>query len=199
MPLEKLLSAIQEEARAEAQNIREQAQAEAQSIIEDTTARTRLETDNLKQERIRACRKRVEQQISQARLSARRQTLEVQQELVDNVFASALLLASELDDEHYRDWVRKKILEICRADDETVVFSERDRKRLPPEWLAETSELLQKEGYPGPFRFTFQEADTSGGFLVRSPKYEIRVTFEELLEGLRESMRARIADILFTD
>lgn len=197
MSLDTLIASIAREAQAEAERIGQQARDEAARIRQEACDRAQAEAAQRRQARVDACRKETQQQLSQARLQARNRVLEVRQELVEAVFAEALDTLRTMDDEAYRAWMKRRLLDLYRSDEETVVVSENDRGRLTDGWRDEVNAALARAGHPHAVRIEYAPDGPDGGFLLRHPRYEVDVSFGALLDALKKQLRAEIAAALF--
>ena len=197
MSLEKLLHSIDREAQAEAEKIISRAHHEAQQIRQQADNQSMVDAEQLEQASVRRCRKEAEQRLSQSRLQARNQILKVRQELVDAVFDQALGALRTMDDDLYRAWMKRQIVPLYHAEEETIVVSVKDRDRLTPDWLHEVNQALAAEGRACRLRLTYTTDDLDGGFILRHPNYDVDMSFSALLNDLKTQKRAEVAATLF--
>ncbi len=197
MSLQKLIASIDGEAGAEADRILGGAREEAEQIQQQAGAQAQAEAEKLKKAQLEHCQKEAAQRLSQARLQARNRILEVRQELVDDAFARAHAVLCTMDDDAYRTWMKRQILNLYQSTDETLVVSAKDRERLTEPWVQEINEALAHEGKEGPVTFEFTAGHIDGGFLLKHPKYEVDMSFRALLEALKTQIRAEVAAALF--
>lgn len=199
MSLETLIGSITQEAQAEADRIVQRAEDEARRIREAARSDAQAETERLLKAEEDRCRKEADQGLSQARLGARNRILEVRQELVDAVFDRALQTLRAMDDDDYRDWMKRRILALYQTGDETVVVSEADHERLDAGWQDAVEQALRKQGTPHALRIEYAAEDFGGGFLLRHPAYEVDARFSAVVESIQSELRAELAAVLFQE
>ena len=199
MSLDRLIEGIGREAAAEAERILAQARQEAARLVEEAERRAAAEAAAWEQAEVERCRREAAQRVAQARLEARSLLLHVRHEQVDAVFTSALAALRAMDDDAYRAWMRRRVLEACTADDEAVVVAAHDRARLTPAWQAETEQALRARRGIESLRLCFDGEAVGGGFVLRHPRYEIDARFAALLHALGDEKRTEVAALLFRD
>jgi V/A-type H+-transporting ATPase subunit E len=197
MSLQKLLQGIEGEAQVEAERILHQARSEARRIVQEAQKNAQLESRQWIDQRIAAGQKEAAQKISQARLESRKRVLSAQKAVLDQVFDQALQRLGNLDDDHYREWLKKQIVNASETGAETIKFNPQDKDRLSNGWLGEVNELLQQKGLAGKLRLEFEDTGFSGGFILQHPQYEVVVSFNEILNSLKEKMQSQIAQLLY--
>jgi V/A-type H+-transporting ATPase subunit E len=196
MSLQKLLQGIESEAQAEAERILQQARSEAGRIIQEVQKNAELESRQWIHQKIAASQKEAAQKISQARLENRKRILGAQKAVIDQVFDQALQRLGNLDDDQYRKWLKKQIVNASETGAETIKFNPQDKDRLSNGWLGEVNELLDQKGLAGKLRLEFEDTGFSGGFILQHPQYEVVVSFNEILNSLKEKMQFHIAQLL---
>jgi V/A-type H+-transporting ATPase subunit E len=196
MSLQKLLQGIESEAQAEAERILQQARSETWRIVQEAQKNAQLESRQWIDQKIAASQKEAAQKISQARLESRKRILGAQKAVIDQVFDQALQRLGNLDNDHYREWLKKQIVNASETGEETIKVNQQDKARLSNGWLGEVNELLQQKGLAGKLRLEFEDTGFSGGFVLQHPQYEVVVSFNEILNSLKESMQSQIAQLL---
>ncbi len=197
MPLEKLLAGIRRQAEEQAAQIIEQAEQEAARRTEAAQQSARKTAREYHAHQLGQCRRQTSQEISQARLDARKQVLKARQQILDGMLQEVATVLTQVDENQYREWMRRQLLEACRSGDETVIVSSNDRERLTDGWLKSLNGELRKKGLKGEVKLQFTGKDFSGGFILQHPQYEVVATFEEILRSEKSVIQGKIARVLF--
>jgi V/A-type H+-transporting ATPase subunit E len=196
MSLQKLLQGIESEAQVETERLLHQARSEAGRIVQEAQKNAQLESRQWIDHKITASQKEAAQKISQARLESHKRVLSAQKAVIDLVFDQALQRLRNLDHDLYREWLKKQIVNASETGEETIKVNQQDKDRLSNGWLGEVNELLQQKGLAGKLQLEFEDTGFSGGFILQHPQYEVVVSFNEILNSLKEAMQSQIAQLL---
>jgi len=197
MPLDKLIQSILNEAEQTASEIISEANENAKKILQEAELLTKKNTEELKKSLIENCEKESARTISQANLLLRNKILEVRQKWIDKVFSDTLAALQKIDKTSYEKWVDDKLLQLCTTGEETILFLEKDLKIFNQDWLSKVNNNLKVKGLQGNLKISFTNSNFSGGFIIQTPKFEVLVTFDEILQRLRREVQYQINDILF--
>ena len=197
MALDKLIQSIEGEAQREVERILQEAKAQAEQIRRDARKQAQAEAEKLTADRLQQCRQESDQAIAQATLEARNRLLDTRQEWIDKVFAAALQALQQIEPERYRQWLQSQLLQVCTRGDEDVLLPKSAKSVFSPDWLRQLNRKLQEKGLAGKLTMKFEKTPFTGGFILKSPQFDVVVTFEELLRQLREQVQAEIHDALF--
>ncbi len=197
MPLEAILKRIESDARKQVEEILTTAEKEAEKIRERARQEATKKGEAHLQRAIETCQKEAEKSLAAARLQARNQLLQVRQQWIDRVFEAARTELSDLKPEAYRQWLVTHIVEVCDSQEGEIILSSKDKQRLGSQWESRVRKALKDKGIGENVRFVYQKVDFSGGFIFRTPKYEVEFTFEKQLSALREKLQGKISAILF--
>lgn len=197
MSLEKILTAIEEKARSEAESILGTAHEEADRILTTARDQSATEAEHFQQE-LRAEREREwSHKLSRAHLDSRKKILQATTSILEDVFTQAIHHIRTLDTEAYQQWISDKIFQISKEGLQTIIFSKDDANRLPEFWITHLRERLASLGVNGEVNVDFSGKGFSGGFILKYPDYEMIVTCEEMVKRVRESMEAELTTMLF--
>jgi len=197
MPLDKLIQSILNEAEQTASKIISEANENAKKILQEAELLAKKNAEELKKSLIENCEKESARTISQANLLLRNKILEVRQKWIDKVFSDTLGALQKIDKTSYEKWVDDKLLQLCTTGEETILFLEKDSKIFNQDWLNKINNKLNAKGLQGNLKISFINSNFSGGFIIQTPKFEVFVTFDEILQHLRREVQDQINDILF--
>jgi len=182
---------------ADAQEAGQEALAEAKREADAVLARSR-EKAEAERERLRArARQRADEErnriVTLAKLSARRELLQVKQGLIDKVFEEtrAAIAGMALDD--YRRLIRAFLSRTVETGDEEVIVAEGEG-RIDQRFLDEVSREI---GKPGGLRLSGERRPIGGGFILRSGRTETNCALDTILRDARERHETEVAGILF--
>ena len=130
-------------------------------------------------------------------MTAQKRILTTRQKLLDQVYEEALKSLLDLDEDRYRKWLKARVLEVSETGEETLVLNEKDRGRIGEKWLADLNRSLREVNKSGKVTMEFTETEFTAGFILRSEKYEVVLSFREILEGLKGELQSEVAGILF--
>jgi len=196
---QRLRDRITKDAEAEARRILAEGEAEADRIKAEANARAR---ETIKQAEARAAdeaREHIRRQISIRELDARKAVLAEKGELMDNAFEKAMQQLRRRDVESDYALTRSLLLKVIIAGDEVIVFSPEDKERIGESFLNGLNRELKQRGLKGEVRVADDTRPMSGGFMLRSGRKEINVTFESMLGQIRDETEIEISDTLFKE
>lgn len=199
MSLENLIKSIEQEALDQSQKILSEAKQKATAILDQTKQLTNNEAEQLKKSLIEKCRAESNRTLAQNSLQMRNEILTKKQEWIKAVFDEALHQLNQIDQTTYVNWVTQKLLEICTTGTEIIQFSSKDKKTFTKKWLNSINSKLKEKGLKGELTMEFVDANFSGGFILKTEKYDIAVTFEEILHDLRQNLQQKVHDLLFEE
>ena len=191
---DRLLSAILDSARAEAEAILAQARGQAEATKQEAQA----EAGRIAQEaeaRAAAARQDVlERSRTNADLDSRKQALALRRAVIDEAFASALSQLCALEGAEREGLLEKLILENAEGG-EAIQPAGADAPILGA-MLDSVNEKLAAAGKK-PLSLGPARGDIAGGFFLTGPSYELNCSFEALLRDVREAEVGNVAKLLF--
>jgi V/A-type H+-transporting ATPase subunit E len=204
LPVEKgaqlIAGDILEEAREKASKIIQDAKKEAQTLLDAAHSGAREEEESEVRE-ARAHGKHVyEEMLARGRMKAKRDILRKREEMIDEVFKKAEeSLRKYASSEKYESDLPRIAVSACRklgSDKITIQANRRDLKLLEKYKYQIARELSGDKGEGISFGVPIQ---TVGGIKVSAPdkKIEIDETFENKTRRVFETLRVKIAKVLF--
>ena len=192
MGLEAVVNEIREKGRKEVEAVRAETRAEVEEILKDAQARAAEIKLSAEEEADRATTHTINQEASAANLVVKRQVLNAQKVLLDQVYSASLAAVGDLPPEFHEkaltDLLKRAAKEIKKG---TVHTNERD---IP---VAEgiISRLKTLSGYA-----VGDPVEIPGGIIVESIDGELQLDFSysTFLDEIWESALKDASDILFT-
>jgi len=189
---------ILEDAEKEAEKIILRAEAEADRILKNAKEKAERRYNAIIRDGKERIRVKERQMISLFDLESKNRMLRAKEEIINEVFDEALKRLQRYTlTEDYMNCLFRLILEASgqiRSDTLIIRLNERDSKILTEEKINEFSrrmgiKLIKSE----------ETVDCIGGVIVMTPDERIVVdnTFENRLRLLKDSLRVRVAEILF--
>lgn len=191
MGLEVVIEEIREKGKKEADRIRQETQAEVRSILsaaQEKAAKIKLAAD---QETERQTSHIMNQEVSAANLVVKRQLLNTQKDLLDQVYQAALSKIAALPEDFHLGAMKNLLSEAKAEIPEGIVHcNKRDRDAL--------SRLLASD--PALKSYVMGEpVDTEGGVIIESKDGELQIdySYRTFLNGIWETGLKDASGILF--
>ncbi len=197
MSLEKLLEKIEEDARAEAEEILARARQEA----EETRKRGEEEALRAGQNILATFREKAEKErvrmISAARMEKRLAILAAKERILEETLASTIRAMENMPLKEYREWLKSMLVRHVVTGNEEVIPSSFDRELLQDGLLQEINQALGSMGKRGELRLSSEGAPFSRGVILRDGNIFTRLSVESLLREAREKNEEEILKALF--
>lgn len=134
---------------------------------------------------------------SNTQLEMRNNLLSCKQTMIDQVFDGALEQLKQMDPVTYRALLEDLLLKVVETGTEEVLFCKRDSLIDPNEMMDGINLKLKHLGKVGQLKISEEHLDFAGGFMIKTPEYEIDNSFESILEMIRDELETSIAQVLF--
>jgi V/A-type H+/Na+-transporting ATPase subunit E len=194
--LEKILKAIEEEAKSSADAYLAQAKQEADEITEAARKEAekkcaeiaaKSETD------IKAVLSRAE---SAAALQEKKIILEAKQQMINEVITSARNSLTNLSDSEYVEVILRMVQKYADQKPGQILFSAADRMRLPGDFTASLAKALTgKSG--ASLTISNETANINGGFVLKYGEVEENCSFDALFSAAKEELQDKVNSVLF--
>lgn len=187
MPLEPVLDEIQRRGEETIKKIKKEAQEEADRIVEEAK---REAEEILKKARIEAEKDGValrKQEISAITLEMKRELLNRQKEIVEQVFDLLRQKVKNMDEATRKELIKKLLSK--NSSPGMLVYSQKEDEKITKDVIKELKLDLKYAG----------NIECIGGVILDDPKGEIRInlTFDELLKQVYDQKLADVSKILF--
>jgi len=181
----KKASEIEEKNKLEVKEILDKYEKEASAKKEEMILRAKEES-KVKVERI----------LSNSILKVRNEKLKAKQEIINEIFETAIARLSSLKDEDFRTFIKNSILNQNIDGDEELVLKEEDKNRIDAAFINNVNEELKAKGKLGNITVTYS-SKVKAGFLLSKNRIDINNTFQDLVEANRDSLEIDVIDTIF--
>ena len=195
MEKEQVVEKILAEANQEAEQILGQARekvSDAQAKLQTELEAYRAETGTLAE---KSAKDRSDRILAAARMDIRKELNASKISLLGEVFVGAKDRIKSLDDDSYRQFIKKLLIKAVETGDEEVLIGG-DETRIDHEFIKSVNRELGS-GYKGNLRLGGQRVGIEGGFILRRGKVQINVSLEVLLSQARQELEIELAGRLF--
>lgn len=194
--LEKILKAIEDDAKSSADAVLAQAKQEADEITEAAKkeAASRCAEIAAKSEAdVKAVLSRAE---SAAVLQEKKIILEAKQQIINDVINNARNSLTNLSDIEYVEVILRMVQKYADQKPGQILFSVTDKKRLPGDFTAKLNNALA--GKSGASLVISEETvNVNGGFVLKYGEVEENCSFDALFSAAKEELQDIVNSILF--
>lgn len=193
--LEKMVSQIVDEAKAEAESRKKAAQEEADKIVSEAKAEAeKLIGQSLEQSETDAANY-LERVKSSADLQRRTVILQAKQEMIAAVLEKAYTSLNTMDEKAYFEMIRKMLEKFTLSESGEIYFSAADLNRLPAGFEKEISDIAAKKG--GSLTLKKESKEIENGFILVYGGIEENCTFRALFNTQKDALQDKIHQELF--
>ncbi|WP_312693413.1 V-type ATP synthase subunit E [Caproiciproducens sp.] len=193
--LEKIVQNILDEAETAAQQTVSAAEDEAAAIEKEARKQAAQQVDEISRGAKETAGEILKRAQSAAQLQKRRKILQAKQELIRDIIEKARQNLSVLPDDAYFDMIVKLAARSALPQEGKILFSPKDRSRLPADFYAKLEEALQEKG--GSLKVSDETRDIDGGLVLVYGGVEENCSFGALFEAERERLTDRVNELLF--
>jgi V/A-type H+-transporting ATPase subunit E len=197
MSLEKIIERIKQDAQAQVDEIKDNASKEAGKILQnagdEANSYKAQALENAKAE----AQQRKQRLISSANLEFRKEILAEKQNTIDLAFQEAVNTLVQMNDEEYRQTIKRMLISSVQTGDEELVLSVRDKARINENFLKDVNKELVKARKKGNLKISKDTYNILGGFVLRKGNIEINNSFESLFKSFRDDLEAEVSKVLF--
>ncbi len=197
--LDNMTSKIIKDAKVKAEEILNEARDKEAVIVKKKTetaekaSQVILDSANLEAKTI------IDRILSKTELEMRNKKLKSKQDVITKVFNLAQQRLNNMKLEDFREFMTNAILSLDIDGDEEILISNKDRAKLPANFLEDLNKSLKAIGKSGTMVYGQREIDIEGGFILSKNGIEINNSFNSLVESLREDLEYEVSRILFED
>lgn len=195
--IENLQNRIIKDNEDRAKQIENDARVKAEEIISQAKKKAEEIMNNMKAKAEKDGSERKERLMSRAQLDARNEILFAKQESIDNVLNQVANRINQMDDKHYFEFIEKILLNSVETGEEEIIFSEKDKARIEPSFIAGVNAKLNSMGKKGLIKISNETRKISSGFILTHGGLEINCSIESQIRLLRDSLEGEISNLLF--
>ena len=173
------------EAQTAASSIREKAGKEIMKMKSDSDSRT--------EESVRNYTARIQSSID---ISKKKAMLAAKQEIIDDVIRKAYQKLDGQDDESYFAMIRKILEKAVQPSEGSIIFSERDLKRMPQGFEGEISRIAAAKG--GSLTLSDTAGKMENGFVLSYGGIEENCSLQAIFAEKSDEIRDTAFRILFS-
>ena len=194
--LEKIITQIQEESRAQVQSIAGEAAAEAQRIREAALAEADKECAEIERRSKQSVKQILARGKSAAELKKGQGILTQKQELIREAIEGARRELKSMDEERYFDCLIKLAVKSAHPGTGKMVLSAEDKKRLPADFEKKLNGLLAEKG--ASLEISEETRDMGSGFVLVYGGIEENGDFDDLIDSAYERLQDIAHKALFS-
>ena len=196
MDAEQVVGKILADANSQAEQIKSQAagvQAVEKTKLDEQLGQFKKQTATLAQ---KAQQEAKEHLLAAVRMEIAKQWLAEKRAILDEVFAEAQGQMQKLDDDSYRKFIARLIIESVETGDEEVIV-DNNESRIDLEFIKGVNRQLGP-GFKGNLRLSQEKRDLGGGgFVLRRGDIMTNASLDVLLEQVRKELEIQLAGELF--
>lgn len=193
--LDKILSQISSQAQDAADAKIASARQQAEEIIKEMEDKAEEESERIKQQYIVESENIIARAESSAALQKRKAILSAKQQIIGDIIQKAKHNAINLPQEEYFELIRKMVLKHALPQNGQIIFSKRDKERLPRDFEKDIRKAISSIG--GTLIVSEETRTFEGGFILVYGEVEVNCTFEALFESRLDILQDKINDFLF--
>lgn len=192
--IEKIIDAIIEQAKAEAEEIISRARATAEEIINEAQERSSNDCAVIFDRARKEATLSEHINRSNAQSLSRKKLLSVRQEIIDSVISKALDKLRSLPDREYFDVLAGLCTRYAMSGSGELVLSDKDKNRLPSDFMDRINASLSGDRT---LTLCSDNANIDGGFILRYGGIEENCSFEALAEEKLDDISDMLQTMLF--
>lgn len=194
MSIEKITSAIIEEAQTECEQIMNAANIKGKSVVNELEKRIKIEIDayvkNAAEERERIISRRK----SVADIDSKKIVLTKKQELINRCFDNAIEFIISMDEEKYVEFLADagKASGLIEG---TLIFNEKEKNSIGKRVV----DMMNKKVPGGKFTLSDETKNLRGGYMLQKDQIYINNSVEAMMDEKRRELMGDVALILFPE
>lgn len=193
--LEKMVSQIVDEAKAEAESRKKAAREEADKIVSEAKAEAEKLIGQSQEQSETDAANYLERVKSSADLQRRTTILQAKQEVIASVLEKAYTSLDTMDEKAYFEMIRKMLEKFTLSESGEIYFSAADLNRLPAGFEKEISDIAAKKG--GSLTLKKESKEIENGFILVYGGIEENCTFRALFNTQKDALQDKIHQELF--
>lgn len=192
MSIEKITSAIIDEAKAECEQILNAAQTRNRGVISQLEKRIKIETEVAVKDAQEEREKIISRRKSVAEIDGKKIILTKKQELINQCFDEAVAHIVSMDEDKYIEFLAAagKSSGITEG---SLIFNDKDKASIGQK----VADALNKAVPGGNFSVSEETRKIKGGYMLQKGQVYINNSVEAMVEDRRRELTSEVAAILF--
>jgi len=196
MAIEDIEKKISEEASIESEKIKKEAEDKKATILKKADDRAKEDEKEIFKMAESSAEAQKRAVLTPLRLKAKREVLKAKQNIIDSAFNDALKALSKLSKTEYKKCMLDLISQVPYSRSVEIIPRKGDQKLIKSA-LDGIKRENKKKGREFKYKVLSARKGLSGGFIARSGRVEIDLTFDSLIGELKEKLQGQVAEILF--
>jgi V/A-type H+/Na+-transporting ATPase subunit E len=194
--LSNLTSKIIDDGNKKASEIEEKNKLEAKEILDKYEKKALTKKEEMITRAKEEGKIKVERILSNSALNVRDEKLKAKQDIINEVFKTAIARLSSLKDEDFKAFIKNSILNQDIDGDEELILREEDKNKIDSSFIDIINNELKAKGKIGNIHITYNNA-VKAGFLLSKNGIDINNTFQDLVEANRDSLEKEVIETIF--
>lgn len=194
---EKIIAHIRADGDAEAKKIIDAASKQAEEKRAESFKAALSEYEKLMQAGNAECEDILSGSRRIAEMEAKKSVLSVKQEMISAAFDAAREEIVNMPRDKYTQFLARMAAEAAASGMEEIVLNARDKAEVGKSVCKAANELLSAKGTPGKLTVSEDNADISGGVIVRFGGIETNCSIDALIRQRRSGLSTEVAAALF--
>lgn len=186
-PISKILDAIADEAKAEADKIIESGKKNAEETFRLYEKEARIDEDSIFEKAERKAQEIQQRSLSQAGIESRNIKLSARRKALEQTFAMAAEKLVNTAPDKKKALYERLISQFSSSDKVVVQLSQKDRSDFGKKLKVKGIQISLDE----------EDGSFSGGLVIKEQDLETNCTFEVMIEKAKQEMESEIAAMLF--
>lgn len=188
--IENIIKRIEDEAKAQAEQIMAQAESDADAVRKEYEKKAEEKKKAITERGKKNADERASRLSGIAGLEARKQSLAKKQELISRAFDAAVKKLEALSDDERADALASLALRAANGGSGEIILSASERAAIG-------DKIIAKCAANKAVTLSQETREIESGFIFRDGSAEVNCTFRTLVDEQRDALSREVADILF--
>jgi len=194
--LEKIIKAIEAEAKSNADGIIAKAKEEAENILAAAKKEVEAKCAEIAEKPAYEVKAIIDRAHSGAELIKRQTILNAKQQVINDIIEKARLKLTGLADTDYFDVILKLVKKHAHAKPGIIKFSQKDLGRMPENFEKSLNEAI-KDKENASLTISSESVQINGGFILVYGDIEENCSFEALFNYAKDDLQDKVNAFLF--
>lgn len=194
--LEKILKAIEADARAGADTVIAQAKREAEEILEAAKLEAEKKCNQIAEKSEADVKAIISRAESAATLQEKKIILDAKQQIISNIISNARNSLAKLPNSEYTDIILQMVKKYAHNKSGKLLFSAEDKIRLSADFDAKLKQAISDKPAAS-LTVSEETASMDGGFLLIYGDIEENCSFDALFSAEKDTLQDKVNSLLF--